>query len=117
MDGTSTPLIASRGSMSMTEAAPKTSFDQIEVTLLRQEIEILKQENDLQKQEILKDIARRLTKKNMAFPIIREIVDLPEQELRGIFYGGVEQRSAHRVHSPKVAGSNPAPAIIKKERI
>ena len=91
-----------------------STFEQIETSLLKQEIAILKQEKVLEREELLKDIARRLTKKNMAFPIIREIVDLPEQELRGIFYGGVEQRSAHWVHSPKVAGSNPAPAIIQE---
>jgi len=49
---------------------------------------ILKQEKALEREQILKDIAQRLTKRNMAFPIIREIVDLPEQELSGIFYGG-----------------------------
>jgi hypothetical protein len=95
----------------------KTSaFEQIETSLLKQEIAILKQEKILEREQLLKDIAHRLTKKNMAFPIIREIVDLPEQELRGIFYGGVEQRSAHRVHSPKVGGSNPSPAITQEVR-
>ena len=72
----------------MIEAPAKKGFDQIEVTLLKQEIAILKQEKILEREELLKDIARRLTKKNMAFPIIREIVDLPEEDLRGIFYGG-----------------------------
>ena len=91
-----------------------SAFEQIETSLLKQEIAILKQEKVLEREELLKDIAHRLTKKNMAFPIIREIVDLPEQELRGIFYGGVEQRSAHRVHSPKVGGSNPSPANIQE---
>ena len=96
----------------MTRVAPKKSFDQIEVVLLRQEISILKQEKILEREQLLKDIAYRLIKKNMAFPIIREIVDLPEQELRGMFYGGVEPRSAHRGHSPKVEGSNPSTANI-----
>lgn len=65
-----------------------SSFEDIETSLLKQEIAILKQEKVLEREQLLKDIAHRLTKKNMAFPIIREIVDLPEQELRGIFYGG-----------------------------
>ena len=64
-----------------------SSFEDIETSLLKQEIAILKQEKVLEREQLLKDIAHRLTKKNMAFPIIREIVDLPEQELRGIFYG------------------------------
>ena len=97
--------------MTMTKAS---AFEQIETSLLKQEIAILKQEKVLEREQLLKDIAHRLTKKNMAFPIIREIVDLPEKELRGIFYGGVEQRSAHRVHSPNVGGSNPSPANIQE---
>ena len=100
------------GSTTMTRVAPKKSFDQIEVALLRQEISILKQEKILEREQLLKDIAYRLIKKNMAFPIIREIVNLPEQELRGMFYGGVEKRSSHRVNGPKVGGSNPSPANI-----
>ena len=67
---------------------PKSiSFGELELTLLRQEIEILKQEMRLEKGEILKDITKKLVAKNMAFPLIREIIDLPEEELRGIFYG------------------------------
>lgn len=73
--------------MTMKNKPTNTSFDILEKTLLRQEIEILKQEMRLQREEILKEIATRLTTKNMAFPLIREIIDLPEEELRGIFYG------------------------------
>jgi hypothetical protein len=43
----------------------------------------------LQRVEILKDVATRLTGRNMAFPVIREIIDIPEEELRGIFYGSL----------------------------
>ena len=64
-----------------------SAFEDIETSLLKKEIAILKQEKVLEREQFLKDIAHRLTKKNMAFPIIREIVDLAEQELRGIFYG------------------------------
>lgn len=31
------------------------------------------------------------------------------------YYGGVEQLEARRVHAPKAAGSNPAPAIEHKK--
>ena len=64
-----------------------SSFVGLELTLLRQEIAILKQEKRLEREKLLKDIATKLTAKNMAFPIIRDIIDLPEAELRGIFYG------------------------------
>lgn len=64
-----------------------TSFESLELALLRQEIAILKQEKRLERERLLKDIAVKLTAKNMAFPIIRELIDLPEEELRGIFYG------------------------------
>ena len=62
-------------------------FESLELTLLRQEVEILKQEMLLQRETLLKEIATKLTARNMAFPVIREIIDLPEEELRGIFYG------------------------------
>jgi hypothetical protein len=97
-------------------AIKASAFEHIETSLLKKEIAILKQEKILEREELLKDIAHRLTKKNMAFPIIREIIDLPEQELRGIFYGGVDQRSARRSHKPKVGGSNPSPAITQEEK-
>ena len=64
------------------------AFESIEKELLKKEIDILKMEMNNQRIEILRDIAKRLTKRNMAFPVIREIVDLPEEELRAIFYGG-----------------------------
>jgi len=74
----------------MTKNKPNNiNFDTLEKTLLRQEIEILKQEMLLQREEVLKDVATRLTGRNMAFPVIREIVDLPEEELRAIFYGSL----------------------------
>lgn len=62
-------------------------FESLELTLLRQEVEILKQEMLLQRETLLKEIATKLTARNMAFPVIREIIDLPEEELRGILYG------------------------------
>ena len=62
-------------------------LSKIESQILRQEIEVLKQEHSLEKENLLKDIARKLVSKNMAFPIIRDIIPLPEGELRGIFYG------------------------------
>ena len=64
-----------------------SGFEGLELTLLRQEIEILKQEKRLERETLLKEIAAKLAAKNMAFPIIRELIDLPESELRGIFYG------------------------------
>ena len=57
------------------------AFESIEKELLKKEIDILKMEMNNQRIEILRDIAKR----NMAFPVIREIVDLPEEELRAIF--------------------------------
>ena len=67
---------------------PKSSvFESLELTLLRQEIEILKQEQRIERENLLKDITKNLVARNMAFPVIREIIDLPEGELRGIFYG------------------------------
>ena len=69
-----------------------TGFEHLEVAILRQEIAILKQLHELEKRELLENIARKLTKKNMAFPVIREIVALPEEELRGIFFGGSYER-------------------------
>ena len=67
---------------------PKSSvFESLELTLLRQEIEILKQEQRIERENLLKDITKNLVARNMAFPVIREIIDLPEEELRGIFYG------------------------------
>lgn len=63
------------------------SFAAIEVELLKKEVEILKQEKILERERTLKEVATKLTKRNMAFPVIREIIDLPEEELRGIFYG------------------------------
>ena len=65
------------------------NFAAVEVELLKQEVEILKQEKLLERERVLKEIATKLTKKNMAFPVIRDIIDLPEEELRGIFYGPV----------------------------
>lgn len=64
-------------------------IESIEKDLLKKEIAILKMEMQNQRIELLRDIATRLTKRNMAFPVIREIVDLPEEELRVIFYGGM----------------------------
>lgn len=63
------------------------NFAALEVELLKQEIEILKQEKILERERVLKEIAIKLTKRNMAFPVIRDIIDIPEEELRGIFYG------------------------------
>lgn len=63
------------------------NLDSIKISILEQEIEALKQEKDLQKEEILKGVEKRLVSKNMAFPVIRDVVDLPEEEIRGIFYG------------------------------
>ena len=62
-------------------------FESLEFTFLRQEVEILKQEMLLQREKLLKEIDTKLTARNMTFPVIREIIDLPEEELRGIFYG------------------------------
>ena len=73
--------------MTVKNMLKNTSFDELELTLLRQEIDILKKEQRIEKDKLLKDIAKKLTARNMAFPVIREIVDLPEEELRGIFYG------------------------------
>ena len=73
--------------MTIKNGLKKTNFDSLELTLLRQEIAILKQEKRLERERLLKDIAAKLTAKNMAFPTIRELIDLPEAELRGIFYG------------------------------
>jgi len=73
--------------MSIKNGLNKTNFESLELTLLRQEIEILKQDKRLEREKLLKDIAAKLAGKNMAFPIIRELIDLPEAELRGIFYG------------------------------
>lgn len=64
-------------------------IESIEKELLKKEIAILKMEMKNQRIELLRDVATRLTKRNMAFPVIREIIDLPEEELRGIFYGGM----------------------------
>ena len=64
-----------------------TSFEDLELKILKQEVEILKQEKILERERTLKEVAVKLNKRNMAFPIIRDIVDLPEEELRGIFYG------------------------------
>ena len=75
--------------MTSKSSLKKTSFESLELTLLRQEIMILKQEQRLEREKLLKDIARKLTSKNMAFPVIRDIIDLPEEELRGIFYGSI----------------------------
>ena len=63
------------------------NFAALEVELLKQEIAILKQEKLLERERVLKEVAEKLTRRNMAFPVIREIIDLPEAELRGIFYG------------------------------
>ena len=63
------------------------SFADIEVDLLKQEIKILQEEKRLEREKVLKEIAKKLIERNMAFPIIRDIVDLPEEELRDIFYG------------------------------
>ena len=73
--------------MTVKNRLKNTSFDDIEKTLLRQEIEILKQEQRIERENLLKDITKNLVARNMAFPVIREIIDLPEEELRGIFYG------------------------------
>ena len=73
--------------MSIKNELKKTNFESLELTLLRQEITILKQEKRLEREKLLKDIAAKLAGKNMAFPIIRELIDLPEEELFGAFYG------------------------------
>ncbi len=73
--------------MTLKNGLKSRSFNELELALLRQEIEILKQEQRIEKDNLLKDIAKKLTARNMAFPVIREIIDLPEEELQGIFYG------------------------------
>jgi len=65
------------------------NFAAVELELLKQEIAILKQEKLLERERVLKEVAAKLTRRNMAFPVIREIIDLPEAELRGIFYSPV----------------------------
>ena len=60
---------------------------ELEIDMLKQEIEILRQEKILERERTLKEVAKKLVKRNMAFPVIRHIIDLPEEELRGIFYG------------------------------
>ena len=62
-------------------------FAMLEIDILKQEIDVLKQEKHLERERTLKEVAKKLVRKNMAFPVIRDIIDLPEEELRGIFYG------------------------------
>ena len=63
-----------------------TGFESLENSILRQEIAIMKQLHESEKRDLLKDIAQKLASKNMAFPVIREVVGLPESELSRIFY-------------------------------
>ena len=60
---------------------------ELEIDMLKQEIEILRQEKILERERTLKEVAQKLVERNMAFPVIRHTIDLLEEELRGIFYG------------------------------
>ena len=80
--------------MSGKKSLKNISFKDLESTILKQEIEILKQEKRLERERALKEVATKLAARNMAFPVIRDIVDLPEEELRGIFYGSVGSKGA-----------------------
>lgn len=59
----------------------------IELNFLRNRTYELEEEKKFEKQEVLKEVARRLVSRNMAYPVIRDIVGLPEEELSVIFYG------------------------------
>lgn len=63
-------------------------FQNIEVSFLRKRISELEEEKKFEKQEALKEVARRLASRNMAYAVIRDVVDLPEAEVSPIFYGG-----------------------------
>lgn len=65
-------------------------FQDIELTFLRNRVSELEEEKKFEKQEALKEVARRLVSRNMAYPIVRDIVGLPDGELSAIFYGDHE---------------------------
>ena len=93
--------LRSTENMSKKEKNHLDTLLEVEINLLKNELEILRQEieknssslhNQMDKQAslvewLLKEVAQKLVERNMAFPVIRHTIDLLEEELRGIFYG------------------------------
>lgn len=69
------------------KAAKDAELKDLEITFLRKRIEELEEEKRVERVDTLREVARKLASKNMPYPIIREIVGLPEKELTGVLYG------------------------------
>ena len=57
-----------------------------EIAVLREEISVLKEEIAMMREKTLKEVAAKLAKANIANPVIRKVIDLPEKELTSILY-------------------------------